>query len=305
MTSPSVDASGWFTNGAISTTNSGTVTFSTTSTNCVIYVAIGAEQTSAPSVSTVTATGLTFTKRSSVVTIASGGRTSDVEVWTAPASAAQSSVVITVTWAANVDDACVAVAGIKNCASISSPFDSNGGLPNPQAFNTATETVALSTSQADDFIMAAIGGLQSSIGSLVGFTAQVVSVNNTGGVAAFRLSVFTASVSSTQSGATFGMTGDSVSPRGMIFDAFTADSAGNTGTISQAFSKISMSATLTQQQLGGITQHFGPIHTAGSLQSGNTGTITQHFGGIAELGTLKQLGSAGQTGYTTLWTVSP
>lgn len=120
-----------------------------------------------------------------------------------------------------------------------------------------------------------------------------------------RLVTAYAVVSATQSGAAFGETGDTASPRSWVIGAITADSASNTGTISQAFSKISMSATLTQQQLGGITQHFGPIHMTGSLQSGNTGTILQHFGGIAELGTLKQLGSAGQTGYTTWWTVSP
>jgi len=148
---------------AITTT---TVTLTTTNANDIIIVqAVGVNASSAITVSSVTASGLTFSKRKSLVF-----NTNDtLEVWYATASSVLSSTVITVNWSSSVTAANVASVcafGVSGVAS--SIWDTNVSLP---ATNTGSNSIPTVT------------GVSTSTAStmLLGFSAELTSLTETAG----------------------------------------------------------------------------------------------------------------------------
>ena len=160
--------------GTFSTTNSGTITLSTTNPDDLIVV----EETNEDgpnavmlTVSSVTASGLTFAQRSSVTL---GAPTyQDTEVWWAVATSALASTVIRVTLAGTTDDASLVAFGVSG-ANTTSPWDANAALPAAATGNpSTTPTVSgVSTSNPNDMIL----GFQGN-----GNNAGVVAVSETAG----------------------------------------------------------------------------------------------------------------------------
>ncbi len=189
-----------------STASSGTVTLTTTTANDVIVVLAtneDATNSAIRTVSSVTATGLTFTKRSS---LSLGSPTyQDTEVWWAIASSALSAKVITVTLSGSTDDAALVAFGVSG-ANTASPWDPNVALPATATGNPATTpTVSgVSTSNANDMILgfqgngngAAVTSTSETAGS--GFTL-IANINNNGAVNADDAAAEYKIVSATQS----------------------------------------------------------------------------------------------------------
>jgi hypothetical protein len=129
---------------------SGTATLTTTSGNDVIVVLASNENGSAQTVSSVTASGLTFTRRGGCAF--TGSRDSNLEVWAAPASGVLSAKVITVTLSGATDDATIIAFGVHGAVSLASPWDAHSGLPACTSGSPPTASPTYSTTSADDFV---------------------------------------------------------------------------------------------------------------------------------------------------------
>ena len=151
-------------NGLFSSASSGSVTLSTINPNDIIVVAVFDENVSSPSrtVSSVTASGLTFAKRSSITGTGPGQFATtwdDMEVWWALASSPLSNEVITVNLSGSIDDASIAAFGVVG-ANTSSPWDSASPTTN---YNTSSSpqpgTITISTNNAGtrDLLLGIIG----------------------------------------------------------------------------------------------------------------------------------------------------
>jgi hypothetical protein len=205
MASPAVDGNA---TNKFSTASSGTVTLSTTQTNDVILVWVGFEphNNNNYSVSSVTASGLTFTKYGSV-TYTNGTFYQNQELWWAPASGVLTSEVITVTLSHAIDCACIVACGVSGAHDFTNPWDSWGSFPVTGTDNgTTNPTLTFDTLEADDLILFS-SSCQSSL-SLTGATgtsgtyASVGDIRNTTGLGEEELRVSSCSVSALQSGAT-------------------------------------------------------------------------------------------------------
>lgn len=196
---------------SFTSTATGTVTVTTSDVNDVICVVVGIESTSgngaAATVNSVTATGLTFTKRSASTVHTNSNNYVNIELWTAPSASAVTSKVITVTCTSTpaVDCAGIIAFGVNGANSISSPWDSNANFPSESSSGTICPTVTVNTSQAKDFIL--VAGVQGTTnnGSSVVFGSpftQIAVVGNPGGVNLVRFGVGYNIVSSTQSSLT-------------------------------------------------------------------------------------------------------
>jgi hypothetical protein len=184
-----------------------------------------------PSISSVTSTHLTFTKRSSVVNTTSGAHRTTVEVWEAPSSGALTTEVITVNYSAAVDNTCIAGLGIKDVFSTASPFDSNGAVP-ATAFNsssTSPPALTLSTSQANDLLLFAVStstGTGTTNTGPLGWS-RVTDLADPSGTFFNNGTVFFKNVHGTQSAVT--VTPNSAAAADVSYtdmvDAFTADAA--------------------------------------------------------------------------------
>lgn len=141
------------------TQNSGTsvscsITTTGSSDTVIVFVTVGCSGssscTSPPTVSSVTATGLTFTKRAGIT--GSVSVASDNEEWAATASSALSGVTITATFSGTGTGSMVA-AGITNTLS-SSQFD--GSASTASGTGTAA-SITKSTSYTNDIILGYVG----------------------------------------------------------------------------------------------------------------------------------------------------
>src|SRR5579885_3502722 len=146
--SPTLDGSVQFQANVGGSSANGALT--TTKTNDVICVVATPSKASGtnPVVSSVTATGLTFTKRTSLT---SGN--GDVELWTAVAASALSAVTITVNFSLSTDGAVVWAFGL-NGLNTGTIFDANASVP---AISGSGTTATISTNTADDVIVVAYG----------------------------------------------------------------------------------------------------------------------------------------------------
>src|SRR5579884_3280886 len=146
--SPTLDGSVQFqANVGVSSANGALTTTKTNDVICVVATPSKASGTN-PVVSSVTATGLTFTKRTSLT---SGN--GDVELWTAVAASALSAVTITVNFSLSTDGAVVWAFGL-NGLNTGTIFDANASVP---AISESGTTATISTNTADDVIVVAYG----------------------------------------------------------------------------------------------------------------------------------------------------
>src|SRR5579885_845742 len=146
--SPTLDGSVQFqANVGVSSANGALTTTKTNDVICVVATPSKASGTN-PVVSSVTATGLTFTKRTSLT---SGN--GDVELWTAVAASALSAVTITVNFSLSTDGAVVWAFGL-NGLNTGTIFDANASVP---AISGSGTTATISTNTADDVIVVAYG----------------------------------------------------------------------------------------------------------------------------------------------------
>lgn len=189
------------------TANVAVLSLTTSSANDIICVA-SAENSG--SISSIVAIGLTFTKRA----ISTGGQF--IEYWTAVASSALSSLVITVNYSA-VSFTTVCAFGISG-ADTTTKFDSNAVLP---VVNSSSTITTLSTTAANTMLLSFYrqGGTASpAAGS--GFTAIAAQA---GGFALFQYKI----VSSAQTNVSCGKDGGTTNgdANGGIADAILAASA--------------------------------------------------------------------------------
>lgn len=213
---------------------SGTLT--TTSTNDVIVAvcyAEGSAISAARSTSSVSATGLTFSKRASKV-----DATSDNEVssWYAIASSTFSGA-ITCHFNGTLDDGGVVVFGVSG-ANTTTPWDTSASLPALSTGASTTPSVTgVSTSNANDMILGLVGagsGLLNGTSTMTagsGFTSTIAKANPGGTLQQAEDKI----VSATQSSVTinWGSALNSSDDWSMIGDAIQAAGGGGGPTCPQ------------------------------------------------------------------------
>lgn len=224
VTAPTLDGSAT----AVWSGSSGTVTLTTTNGNDAIVVLIGFESYGTGvqrTVSSVTASGLTFTQRMQKLT-ASGDSVyfQSMECWWAPASAALSSKVITVTLSGSTDNTAVIAFGVNGAYDYTNPWDSNGGLPVANNGNVAA-VPTFSTNQNSDFIFT-VGGIARN----VGYTSNWRTIGNahsSGGAQWEFMDAFYERVSSAQSSVNSSITTAGGNYDTKYVDAITANNNSN------------------------------------------------------------------------------
>jgi hypothetical protein len=169
-------------------TNSGGMTLTTSNNDDIIIVAIGHEDhghTIGQTVSSVTATGLTFAKRASAFNHGDVDG-SACEVWWAYAAAA-GSYPITVTLTGAIDDACIIAFGVTG-ADTAAPFDEAAVLPQINTGRNASpwftghnQSGPLSTRNADTFLFTIGGGQTNPQSAFASPWTQIISQGNGGG----------------------------------------------------------------------------------------------------------------------------
>lgn len=221
--------------GGFNGSTSGTVTLTTSLAQDLIVVVVACEDfaSSHATVSSVTATGLTFTKRSSVyqdnVAGVYASTWNTLEVWSAPASAAQSAKVITVTVSKSIDCGVLAAFGV-NYDGVSLPiWSANASLPNTTSSSgTSAPTIGSNSTDAASLLLGfancAFDGNQT-IGS--GFTMIDTNNNPNGGVA-MALGIEYKAFGAATSGQTVAF-GTSWQAWGIIADAIEAPGGGGGG----------------------------------------------------------------------------
>jgi len=172
--------------GALSGIFSSTASFTsgtfTCSSNCKLLVAvIMFQQSTDQSVSTVTSTGLTFTRHNFVDNGGANSRFTRIEIWTAPVSSALSQT-ISLTLSAAIDDASVYFFGLDGVNA--TPFDTSADVTGFNATSATSLTLTgVSTSNANDLLFYAIGanaGGPPSWATASGFS-KLINVYNGGG----------------------------------------------------------------------------------------------------------------------------
>lgn len=198
--------------------NSGSASLTTTvSTDLIVVcVFVGTTNTTVPSVSSVTSSGLTFSKRSAFNGVDPSDATHriGVEIWTAQASATLSSQSIAVALSTNVDSGFIVAFGVSGT---NGPFDPSGSLPT----GGSTSTLTLTTSNAFDFIMylsASSAGTSGEQNAPSGYTT-IFQGGNSAGLDNRGFGVYYKRVTTTQSGVVTGGSGGSGWFNGM--DALT------------------------------------------------------------------------------------
>jgi hypothetical protein len=206
-----------------------TITLTTANANDLIVVVIATEKSTSTiiTVSSVTAAGLTFTRRSAVAAADTTIARPNLETWTAPAATAQVALAILVTTSANVDDGCIVAFGVSGAFSIASPWDSNVALPatiDRSATTTNAPSVTVSTSQANDFIFCACACVQSGAVTAPGGFTPIANPVNSGGSFFCNLGVAYKIVSATVTSQAETFSGPNI--RWVVMgDAITADAA--------------------------------------------------------------------------------
>jgi hypothetical protein len=152
----------------------GSVTLTTSLAQDLIVVLIAAEVFSSPhqTVSSVTATGLTFTKRSSVYQDNSSGKYgttwNTLEVWSAAATGALSSVSITVTMSAAIDCGMIQAFGVNYDGTLLPLWSANASLPNT-VISSATSVPSLGSNNTNGAAL------------LFGFVGSAIDTSQTAG----------------------------------------------------------------------------------------------------------------------------
>lgn len=168
-----------------STAASKTITLTTTAA-AVIVVAVALETidgSAYATVSTVTASGLTFARRSQTQAHPTGNPFNTVEVWWAYSATTLASKVITVTASGTIDDASIVAFGVKNPVSTTAPWDANGSLP-ASSFSSAgpAAPVTISTTSTSTVMLEFFSTTSSGVGTTPSTGATIINTaSNTGG----------------------------------------------------------------------------------------------------------------------------
>lgn len=211
-----------------STTN-GSLTTTTASDLVVVCAFNESNSTNVRTVSTVTSTHLSFTKRTGITQVNAGTNGTDLECWTAVAASALTTEAINVTLSGTTDDACVAGYALKGLFNSASPWDTNASLPGTEAVPASTDgQITISTTEAHDMLIA-VWGIASNAAFTTGGNSgadafsTVASISNTGGALSCAIFAQNFSKTATVSGYVVkGHTG-SATPYLGIVDAATAD----------------------------------------------------------------------------------
>lgn len=273
-----------------SSTTTGSASLTTADTNDIIVVVItneDAPNAAIRTVSSVTATGLTFAPRSTVVL---GTPTyQEGEVWWALAAAKLSAVAITVTLSGATDDAAIVAFGV-NGANTASPWDTNSLLPatTTGAAGLAPYLNGFSTSNPDDMIIGVQGNGDS---TAVGATTEtqgtgmtlISNVNNAGGTndedAAAEYKLVTAT--QYEAGAIFGTATAAGDAWMMIVDAIRAAPSTptgadvyvqNYGTVATTLEAVYVTDVTTDTFVGqfSLTTAQGTLDAASTLHISST-----------------------------------
>jgi hypothetical protein len=230
--------------GTVATAHAGssagtpTITVSSTSANDVVIVQVAAVKNGnspIPSVSSVTDAcgGLTWAQRSQVQTPAGsgGGWNTDIEMWWAPSTGILSSCVITVHFAAGVDNYGLVAYAVNGFTDITHPWDSNGGLPYSATGNAnpgVTLSVSATTTQNNDFVIANYANAGSGSGYVPSGYTALASFSDGGGCCFITVNpgykAITSALSSTT--ITTATAGPNNTGQGLVVDALTADAGG-------------------------------------------------------------------------------
>lgn len=285
MTSPAIDASGCFQHLAFTNVSSCAVTTSTTSSAGVLFAFVSFEGATARTVSSVTASGLTFTKRKAVPNANSGVNNVALEVWTAPWSGgALSSLVVTANMSGLCDGVNMVTFGVTGCANNSSPFDPNVAVPNTAttASGAAKPTLSLTTSKPDDLVLFFMASSGSGPGNCANpptsYTLPTNASGSGGGVNWCDFGFFWRSVSASQSGVSVTPIGAQTDGYVEMIDAVTADTLQETATGAMAFGPAAMVGVGTRVETATETLHFGPHAFSVSATDAHSGSGGLAFG---------------------------
>ena len=205
----------------------GTIALTTAAANEVAFLFVQAGSTGATFTTTVTASGLTWTKRKSApnTTLAYAL----TEIWSAKVPSIVSGLTVTVTTSVTMDNMALIICAASGCAA--QIFDTNAGLPAGPVLSTgaATIPITVSTTQPDDMIFGVLGTNDSNVGAIspdggIGFS-QLAKVSNTVGTNYSSIAAQWNTYTSPQSGLSFnfgGTTGTTASMQ-VLADAITAN----------------------------------------------------------------------------------
>jgi hypothetical protein len=322
MTSPTIDGK---VTESVSNTSPFTLTLSTTNANDIIYVVVACDRTA--TVTSVTAPSLTFTQRASPV-VGGSSAAGTLCVWTAPATAALTGKVITVTMSSgSYDDVQAAAFGVSGAVSLVSPFDPNALVPASAFNNSAAPSVSVTTSNPDDLLLCFSSSQPSTTATPpTGFTLINFGINF-GAIGEVSLGTFYKSISAPQSAVTVTSQQD---PACFFVDAVTADAGGTSAAVGHAatvLSGISQALTAGVNKPGHITTTLAGVTQAATGQQWTSGHIatplhgitqaaTAHetnyvahiatvLSGITQLVAAEQLAVAGNPAFTSAWTIAP
>lgn len=206
-----------------------------TLTNDIIVAAIFLEQLptgTAPTVSSVSGGGLTWTKRSSKSgLLRASNNPCDLEIWWALSTGIFSGT-ITITPSVSIDNAACSVFGV-NGANTSSPWDANVALPANAEGNTGTANAVtvsgVSTTNANTMLLQFMGGVNSTTETAGSGLTLIDSATEAGGTYAAAIASQYQVVSAAQSGASLSF-GTNFDPWFSIADAIQAASGGGGST---------------------------------------------------------------------------
>ena len=148
LAAPSTDGSVFKGGNAVSSATTGNL--NTGNTNDVIYVIVSILGSNAVSSVTNSGTALTWNKRAAV----SDGSNERVETWYAISSARFTGQTITVSFGVSTTFTIIAF-GITG-ANTASPFDANSATPATGTGSATTQSVTVSTSNSNDYLIGAI-----------------------------------------------------------------------------------------------------------------------------------------------------
>jgi hypothetical protein len=279
MASPTID-SGATLGANASGTNSININLTTANPDEVAVLVIGWEQgAGAVTVTGVSASGLTWTKRRGATN--AGASNSGLELWYAPCRSKQAAKTITVTFSGNFDDCCIGVTAWQGC-NLAAPFDPNGSV-GAVSGSGSPPTVNTTTTNSDDVLIGCYGRVSNSTYSATAGWTNAINQHTPLGVLAQGTFLDYKTVSSPQTGTTY--TPGATDPGCALVDALTAGT-NHPGTL-------------------GIVQHSGAIH--GNSVPGSSSSVV--LAGAPTVGNLliafvgMNIAASSLTINTSKWTV--
>jgi hypothetical protein len=221
----------------------------------VVVVVQNEKSTGAPTVSSVTAAGLTFALRKQYINLSGQN---DLEVWWAYASAQQTAKAITVTLSGATDDSNIAVFAVSGVTNFAAPWDANPALPvvNSSLSASPATVPGVYTNNANCMVFGFWGNYANTTATVGSGYTSVATSHNAGGARFSNLLVEKQLFSSIQSNITVATAAANGADWGMIADAITSDA--NTGALTK-LSGIGQALTGSPIDTGAITTNLSGI----------------------------------------------